>query len=205
MIGNLFDEMECISSVLYSDRDILIAIKKLYLDGEDFDLDPCFSKGKMYEDLPLPKIKMDKTPQNPNVIKNDIVENGIPLENESIRCVIFDPPFMFGKHGKTDQNEMTKRFTMFDSWEDLEKMYKKSLSEFYRILKKGGIVAFKCQDYTDNVTTLTHCFVHNWALEIGFRAEDIFIKVHKGGRIWNSKLKQKHSRKFHTYWLVFRK
>jgi len=112
---------------------------------------------------------------------------------------------MFGKHGKTDENIMTKRFTMFDSWQDLEEMYKKSLSEFYRILKKGGIVAFKCQDYTDSKTTLTHCFVHNWAIETGFNVEDLFIMVFGGGRVWNNKLIQRHARKYHSYWFVFRK
>jgi len=195
---------EVIKSVQNNDRDILIAIKQLYLNGENFDLDPCYSTGKFYKDLEKPLYKMDKFSCNKNIIQNDIL-NGIPLPNNSINSIVFDPPFMFGKHGKTDENIMTKRFTMFDSWKDLEKMYKKSLSEFYRIIKKGGIVAFKCQDYTDSKTTLTHCFIHNWAIEIGFNVEDLFIMVFSGGRIWNSKLKQRHARKYHSYWFVFKK
>lgn len=131
--------------------------------------------------------------------------NGLPYDESSISSIVFDPPFMFGKHGKTDQNIMTKRFTMFDSWNDLECMYKQSLKEFYRVLKKGGIVAFKCQDYTDSKTTLTHCFVHNWAIETGFKIEDLFIMVFKGGRVWNSNLTQKHARKYHSYWIVLKK
>lgn len=193
-----------IKSVQNSDRDILLSIKTMYLNGENFDLDPCFSVGKFYEDLETPKYKLDKDPKVDGVIKNDIML-GIPMESSSINSIVFDPPFMFGKHGKTDENIMTKRFTMFDTWEDLENMYKKSLSEFYRILKKGGIVAFKCQDYTDSKTTLTHCFVHNWAIDIGFKAEDLFIMVFKGGRIWNSNLVQRHARKYHSYWFVFKK
>lgn len=193
-----------IKSVQNSDRDILLSIKTMYLNGENFDLDPCFSVGKFYEDLEAPKYKLDKDPKVDGVIKNDIML-GIPMESSSINSIVFDPPFMFGKHGKTDENIMTKRFTMFDTWEDLENMYKKSLSEFYRILKKGGIVAFKCQDYTDSKTTLTHCFVHNWAIDIGFKAEDLFIMVFKGGRIWNSNLVQRHARKYHSYWFVFKK
>lgn len=193
-----------IKSVQNSDRDILLSIKTMYLNGENFDLDPCFSVGKFYEDLEIPKCKLDKDPKVDGVIKNDIML-GIPMESSSINSIVFDPPFMFGKHGKTDENIMTKRFTMFDTWEDLENMYKKSLSEFYRILKKGGIVAFKCQDYTDSKTTLTHCFVHNWAIDIGFKSEDLFIMVFKGGRIWNSNLVQRHARKYHSYWFVFKK
>ena len=203
-MNTLFEKQEVIKSVMYSDRDVLWAIRKLYLNEENFDLDPCYSTGKFYEDLERPKLKMDKTPQLEGVIENDIV-NGLPLESNSIKGIVFDPPFMFGTHGQTKNNIMTKRFTMFDTWGELESMYKKSLQEFHRVLVKGGILAFKCQDYTDSKTTLTHCFVHNWGLEIGFKAEDLFIMAFKGGRVWNSNLTQKHARKYHSYWIVFKK
>ena len=204
-MNNLFDKQELVKSVQNNDRDILWSIRKLYLGGDNFDLDPCYSTGKFYGDLERPMMKLDKEPQDDEVIKNDILKNGLPYQDNSIKGIVFDPPFMFGKHGKTDENIMTKRFTMFDSWNDLESMYKKSLSEFYRVLVKGGIIAFKCQDYTDSKTTLTHCFVYNWAKEVGFEAEDLFIMIFKGGRVWNSNLIQRHARKYHSYWFVFKK
>jgi len=204
-MDSLFEETpQVIKSIQYSDKDILIAVKKLYLNNENFDLDPCYSTGKFYEDLERPMHKLDKNPQSDDVIQNDIM-NGLPFPNDTVKSIVFDPPFMFGTHGQTKNNVMTKRFTMFDSWEELEQMYKKALEEFFRVLKKDGIVAFKCQDYTDTKTTLTHCYVHNWALEKGFKIEDLFIMVFKGGRIWNSNLKQRHSRKYHSYWLVLKK
>ena len=195
---------QVIKSVLNSDKEVLKAISDMFLGGDNYHLDPCFSSGTFYEGELLPEIKMDKEPKSDDVIQNDIL-NGIPLENNSIKSIVFDPPFMFGTHGQTKNNIMNKRFTMFDSWQELEQMYKKSLQEFYRIIKKNGIVAFKCQDYTDSKTTLTHCFVHNWAMEQGFRIEDLFIMYFKGGRIWNSNLIQRHARKYHSYWIVLRK
>lgn len=198
------EKPQVIKSVQHSDRDVLAAIQQLYLGGVGFDLDPCYSIGKFYEDLEKPKHRFDKTPQSDEVQQWDIMD-GAMLPSNSINGIVFDPPFMFGKHGKTDENIMTKRFTMFDSWEDLEIMYKKALNEFFNMLKKGGIVAFKCQDYTDSKTTLTHCFVHKWALDAGFKVEDLFIMVFKGGRIWNSRLTQRHARKYHSYWLVLKK
>ena len=203
--------MDVIKSVCETDQEVLINIQRLYLDGKQPHLDPCYSKGNFYkkecnlfgDNFVMPQIKMDKSPQQDDVIKNDILD-GIPIRDNSIDSIIFDPPFMFGKHGKTDENIMCKRFTMFDNFQDLEKMYRKSLSEFYRILTKGGILAFKCQDYTDSQTTLTHCYVYNWAVEYGFKAEDIFILLSKN-IIWNSNLRQKHARKFHSYWFVFKK
>lgn len=198
------NELKVIKSVQNSDRDIIFSIRQLYLDGDNFELDPCFSTGKFYEDLDTPELRMDKTPQLDGVMKNDIMI-GLPLVDGLVKSIIFDPPFMFGTHGQTKNNIMTKRFTMFDSWYELENMYKKSLQEFYRVLQKNGIVAFKCQDYTDSRTTLTHCYVHNWAKEIGFDVEDLFIMSFKGGRVWNSNLVQRHARKYHSYWLVLRK
>lgn len=202
---------EVVKSIQNSDRDVLKAVLQLYkpiniLGDVGFDLDPCFSTGKFYEDIEYPITKYDKTPTEGynQVLQNDIL-NGIPLGDKSVGSIVFDPPFMFGTHGQTKNNIMTKRFTMFDSWEELELMYKKSLQEFFRVLKKGGIVAFKCQDYTDSQTTLTHCYVHNWALEVGFKVEDLFIMAFKGGRVWNSNLTQKHARKYHSYWLILKK
>lgn len=37
-----------------NDRDILYAIKKMFLDDVNFELDPCYSTGKFYEDLERP-------------------------------------------------------------------------------------------------------------------------------------------------------
>lgn len=196
--------MELIKSVQTNDQDILTSISQLYLNGEWYDLDPCYSTGRFYQGLQEPRIKMDATIQSAGVIQNDLI-NGLPVMNTVIGSIVFDPPFMFGTHGQTKNNLMNKRFSMFDTWEELEKMYKSALFSFYRTLKKGGIVAFKCQDYTDSKTTLTHCYVHNWAIEAGFTVEDLFILYWQGGRIYNPNLKQKHARKFHSYWMVLKK
>jgi len=196
---------ELIKSVQTKDQDILMAIRQLYLDGKNFDLDPCFSTGTFYKGIEEPIFKLDKSPQRKDVIENDLLNGLSDIANNVLNGIVFDPPFMFGKHGGWENSVMNKRFTMFNKWEDLELMYKTALSEFYRVLKMKGIVAFKCQDYTDSKTTLTHCFVHNWATDIGFKAEDLFIKIATGGRIWNKKLTQRHARKFHCYWFVFKK
>jgi len=198
------EEKKLIKSVQTKDQDILMAIRQLYLDGKNFDLDPCFSTGTFYKGIKEPKYKLDKNPQRDDVTKNDVLA-GLPYKTNSLNGIVFDPPFMFGIHGPTHKSLMSERFTMFNKWENLEVMYKASLAEFYRILKKKGVVAFKCQDYTDSKTTLTHCFVHNWAIKEGFKAEDLFIKIATGGRIWNKKLTQRHARKYHCYWFVFKK
>jgi hypothetical protein len=197
---------KCIKSIQNSDRDILWSIRKLYLNGKNFDLDPCYSSGKFYEDLERPKIKIDINPKTDDTIKWDIEHLENYNFNQTIKGIVFDPPFMFEKRNRENLNLMKQRFTMFhNGFEELETMYKTALLAFYKILNKGGIVAFKCQDFTDSKTTLTHCFVHNWAIDIGFKVEDLFIMAFKGGRVWNSNLVQRHARKYHSYWFVFKK
>ena len=63
---------------------------------------------------------------------------------------------------------------------------------------------FKCQDYTDNKTTMTHCMVWDWANQFGFYAKDLAILV-KPNKITNPNLIQRHLRKIHTYFFVFKK
>ena len=195
--------MELIKSVYNTDNELIKAIMSLY-NIKKFCLDPTYSKGVFWKNLPQPIYKADLVPQYKDVIKSDVKD--LPDEIiDKLDNICFDPPFMFGHHGQTKNNIMNKRFSMFDKWEDLEIMYKNAIKSFYILLNKGGLVAFKCQDYTDSKTTMTHCFVWKWAVEQGFYAKDIFIMATNSGRIYNPKLKQRHARKFHSYWWIFQK
>ena len=94
---------------------------------------------------------------------------------------------------------------MFDNFAELKKCYQGILSEAYRILKRNGLLIFKCQDYTDNRTTMTHCLVWMWAVQIGFYAKDIAILNLPIAKIHNGNLVQRHLRKSHCYFWVFQK
>jgi len=51
IMNTLFQEKpQCIKSIQNSDRDVLMAIKQLYLNNKNFDLDPCYSTGKFYNE-----------------------------------------------------------------------------------------------------------------------------------------------------------
>jgi len=193
---------EVISSISYSQDEILANIIKLYCPVGFFDCDPTYSKGNFYKVIPKPLHKFDIVPQTPDTFKSN--SEDLPLSSNCLNSIVFDPPFMFGIHGQTKNNIMTKRFTMYKDFEELHWHYWKSLREFNRVLKKNGILVFKCQDYTDSTATMTHCLVYAWAEEWGFEAVDLFILLSKG-RIFNPKLTQRHSRKFHAYFWVFKK
>jgi ubiquinone/menaquinone biosynthesis C-methylase UbiE len=94
---------------------------------------------------------------------------------------------------------MTHSF--YDSFESLERTYKALLKEASRVLKNKGLLIFKCQDFTDSKTIMTHYYVIKWALDNGFYVDDMAILV-KENKVYNGNLKQRHLRKIHTYFLV---
>lgn len=193
-----------VKSVSSNEDDILLGIMRLHNAGSVFCADVTYSVGGLYRgSVPAPPLKFDIAPKVEGVGRADVCS--LPIETGSIRSVVFDPPFMFNPHGSAKNNKANVRYTMFPTWADLERTYKGALAEFWRVLVPGGIVAFKCQDYTDAKTTMTHCLVYQWAAEAGFYAKDIFIRYRDHGPAYNPALRQKHARKFHSYWWVFQR
>jgi len=191
-----------IKSISFDEQEIIRDILYLHCQNNNIDCDPTFSIGNFYKKgLIEPTYKFDINPQRKDVVKS--CSTDLPLKENSINVIMFDPPFMFEKRNRKNQNIMNKRFSMYNNgFEELKEHYINSLKEFKRVLKNKGILIFKCQDFTDSKTTLTHCFVHKWADEVGFYAKDLFILLSKGA-ISNKGLTQRHARKYHSYFFVF--
>jgi len=189
-------------SVFENEQELLKAIIDIHLKGKPIECDPMYFKGNFYKNgVKEPEFKFDIRPQVLGVEKADARK--LPIENESISSMILDPPFMFGGHGKQKEYYSSQTHG-FLSWKQLQELYQGILKEAYRVLKKKGILIFKCQDYTDSKTTMTHCLVYNWATEIGFYAKDIAILV-KPNKVYNPNTIQRHLRKIHTYFWIFEK
>lgn len=188
-------------SVFDNEQDLLRALIDIHMDGKDIELDPMYFKGNFYKEINKPKYKFDITPQLDEVDCADATD--LPLENNSINNMILDPPFMFGGHGKQAQFYSSKTHGML-TWAELSELYQGVLKEAHRILKPKGKLIFKCQDYTDSKTTMTHALVYNWATELGFYAKDLAILV-KPNKVYNGNTTQRHLRKIHTYFWLFEK
>jgi len=123
---------------------------------------------------------------------------------------MFDPPFLAttGKSLKTDEgNIINRRFGVYPSEKELHQFYVDSLLESHRILKKNGILIFKCQDkVSGGKQYMSHVFIMNEAIKIGFYPKDLFILLAKNRIVADWQLKnQKNARKFHSYFWVFEK
>jgi methylase of polypeptide subunit release factors len=199
-----------IKTISYSQTEILWWIIDLYCPG-GFDLDPTYSKGVFYKDVPEPNIKMDLNPQTKDTLQADATI--IPLKNESINSINFDPPFI-----ATTPSEYKKKYTMSKSKilnrfgyakhvdPDLWDFYKVFLCEAYRVLKSGGFLIFKCQDTIESgIQYFSHVVILNMAVQNGFYPKDLFVLLAKNRMIGPHHWKQKHARKYHSYFWVFQK
>ena len=189
--------------VFKDDGEVLKAISDIHLRGKWFDLDCTYSKGVFYNKIPQPKIKSDISPLFDDVLMVDSTKMDA-FTNNSLNSIVFDPPFLFRKRKSDNNDKMSTRFSYFNSYEDLTDMYSNSLSQFWRVLNKGGYLCFKCQDMTDGKFYCTHNFIINKAQEIGFELKDIIIKA-TNLKLQRDAKQQNCVAKVHSYWLVFKK
>jgi hypothetical protein len=195
--------IEIISTISYDQNEIINNIIKLYCPN-GIELDPTYSKGNFYKHIKQPLIKTDLYPQTSDVVKADA--NCLPIKNNSIKTMMFDPPFIVGHTKNKPTGIIGQRFHGFRYIKDLWKWYDQCLFEFHRILQLNGILIVKCQDtISSGKQWLSHCHIIDKAETIGFYCEDLFILLAKNRIIGHNHHNQKHARKFHSYFLVFRR
>ena len=194
-----------IQSVSYDQNYIIESILKL-CDLERFDVDMTYGNGGFWKTQPNPVFQFDIDPQTADTKKAS--SDDLPLLNESVKSVIFDPPFLtYIKSGRDHNSVMGKRFSGYWRYEELEEHYKKTIQEAHRILAKKGIFVVKCQDIIHNHKMhCTHINVVNWALGM-FRLKDLFVLAAKHRMAvpqteGTKKKVQKHARVHHSYFLV---
>jgi hypothetical protein len=183
-------------------------IENITLYTGDIELDATYSKGNFYKnkefEIKEPKYKFDLYPQGNDVIKANA--NNLPIANEQISTIMFDPPFLVGYTKKEPTGIMGKRFHGFRNINEMWQCYEECLAEFYRILKPKGYLIFKCQDTVSGGKqwwSENHIIME--ADKIGFSCIDITLLFAKHRMIGHNHQKQKHARKFHSYFVVFQK
>lgn len=197
-----------IRSVEYSQTDILKSIMSLE-QIERFDADISYGNGKFYQDIPEPLHVFDIDPQSDHVVQASSTD--LPCDDQAFGSIVFDPPFLTYVKAARDHNSiMAKRFGGYWRYDELEQHYKETLVEAHRVLKKKGVLVFKCQDIIHNHKMHpTHINVVNWANGL-FRLKDLFILPAKHRmpipeQKGMKKKQQKHARIFHSYFLVLQK
>ena len=188
-------------SYFENEQECLKAILEIHNGNKPFDCDPMFNKGYFYKTIEKPKYKFDINP----IVKDCQQANAenLPLESNSINSIILDPPFMICTRQSQRNFYSSRTHSYYNSLDDLKNGYTNIIKEAYRVLRKNGLLVFKCQDYTDSKTIMSHCLVWQIATKNGFYAKDLAILNIPKSKVYNSNTKQRHFRKVHTYFWVF--
>jgi hypothetical protein len=161
--------------------------------------------------------KVDRNKYNiyPSDIKTGIDCRNLPYENETYDCIVLDPPYMHTPGGTAHVNHQNfENYYKNNSITNNEKKYHEAVLDLYfkaakeacRVLKKKGIFIIKCQDEVcANKQRLTHVELINEFIKYGYICEDLFVIVRNNKPGVSRILKQRHARKNHSYFLVFRK
>lgn len=201
---------ELVKSIGYDQSEIIRNILKLHVPERKIDCDPTFSTGASYNGtgIEVPQYRFDISPQRSDVEEADA--RHLPLADSFISCMMLDPPFLATK-GKSltagSGNIISRRFGVYPDEKSLHRCYADMLAEAYRVLKPDGILIFKCQDkVSSGKQYMSHVFIMNEAVRTGFYPKDLFLLLAKNrvAADWQ-KNNQKHSRKYHSYFLVFQK
>lgn len=185
--------------------------------------DVTYGKGVFWKAVDTNKYRLLKSdiraPDNQSVSSVGLVADcvNLPYPSGVLDAVVFDPPYMHTLGGTAHtnhqnyenyyQNNATTRIQDDIKYhEAVLALYFAAAKEAYRALKNKGIYIVKCQDEVcANKQRLTHVEIINELVGYGFMVEDLFVLIRNGKPGVSRLLKQRHARKNHSYFVVFRK
>lgn len=192
-----------VKSVSSNQQEILSNILKLHVPQGTYDADFTFSVGNFYKDgvVPMPQLKFDKFPAFTDVKPLEDAEN---IADGSLNSCVVDLPFLITQRKWADGSKMAHRFNSFDNVDEAKEANIYMLSLSHKKLRKGGVLVFKTMDiYKNNRQIWMSFYVIKWT-EMKFTLIDTFILI-SPSKVLSSGMHQKVSRKYHSYFFVFKK
>jgi len=198
--------MDIIKSISFSQTEILQNIVDLHTGPIQADV--TFGNGAFYRGtyqksgLPWPQFRFDIEPRGSGIIPADVCH--LPIKDSCLRNIVFDPPFM----ARTGPGAILKaRFgELVGTIRDLWNFYFLAMREIHRVLAPGGWLVFKCQNgVLSGKNNNTYRQICNMAETLGLEWVDEFILLATRRMMHPNHKVQRHARKFHCFFVVFRK
>jgi hypothetical protein len=198
------------SALVGDNADLFPQVLRLYVPVGSTVADVTYGRGVFWRDIPETEYKL---------LTSDVSTGtdcrNLPYEDASIDCVVLDPPYMHTPGGTAHnghqnyegyyQNNSISHPTR-KYHEAVLDLYFSSAQEAYRVLKPKGVLIVKCQDEVcANKQRLTHVEITVELTATGYVAEDLFVLMRRNRPGVSRVLVQRHARKNHSYFLVFRK
>ena len=165
-----------------------------------------------------------------NIIRSDLNAGGVnvtadfqalPYADDSLDALVLDPPYLYTGGWKTlrgyfhETNERWSGSTYgnrersasgISGVQAVDEMYFRGIEQARRVLRHKGILILKCMDQVmSGKQVWAHITYMNFAESVHFRAEDLFVTVRKSPPLMRHKPEaQKHARRNHSYFLVFK-
>lgn len=188
-----------IKTISYDQTEILSWIMRLYNNRKPFDCDLTASKCIFWKFLPKPEYLFDVNPQIDGVKHLAEVDN---LNDCFFNSVVFDLPFLVSTGA---MSKIKERFTYFESVDEIFRANDEMLERSYRLLKEQGLLVVKTMDICHgNKQLWISDYVIRKAEELGFEMIEKFILL-SNLRLFSRTHQQRVARKYHSYFLVFRK
>lgn len=207
------------SAYIRKNEDIFPLILSLYVPLGAEIADVTYGKGVFWK-----KVNKADYILHFSDIKTGVDCRNLLYDNNSMDCVVIDPPYMEGFYRRNNEHlagngtfasfrEAYSDGSIYAQKEGAPRYHDAVLDMYYsagyealRVLKKNGILIIKCQDEVSaNKQHLTHVEIINEYLKYGFAIEDLFVMVRNNRPSISTLKKQVHARKNHSYFLVFRK
>jgi hypothetical protein len=138
----------------------------------------------------------------------------LPYEDESVDALVLDPPYMHYSAGTAYKNHTdfadrykvnTKHHDEIKGHDAVLALYYEGAEEARRVLKRRGILIIKAMDEYAERQRLTHVELINHLTRHGYVVEDLFVVMRVDTPTLSSPTIQRHARKNHSYFIIFRK
>ena len=193
-----------------SNADVFPFILSLYVPTGSIIADVTYGKGTFWSNVDTETYDLRATD-----ITTGVDCRSLPYKDGSIDCVVLDPPYMHtpGGTAHVDHQNYESYYQNNVGFDTVKKyheavldLYFKAGKEALRVLRKDGILVVKCQDEVcANTQRLTHVEIIDEYEPSGLLAEDISVVIRQNRPGVSRVIVQKHARKNHSYFLVFRK
>jgi hypothetical protein len=197
------------SAYVGTNDEVFPLVLSLYVAVGSTVADVTYGKGVFWRNVPEGAYKVLATDLETGVDCRDL-----PYQDASVDCVVFDPPYMHTPGGTAHVNHQNYETYYRNNESSSPSKYHEAVLDLYfsaareawRVLRAGGTYVVKCQDEVcANRQRLTHVELINELEKHGFVTEDLFVVVRNGKPGVSRLLRQAHSRKAHSYFLVFLK
>jgi hypothetical protein len=200
-----------LDSVWYGEEDAALLEKLLcfYSHAEPrLILDATVNGARFWRDSTRPVIGLDIDPrQAPTICADNTV---MPFAAATFDVVVYDPPHI-PNQGRDRSKDFNTRFGLGtrsakEHGYTFSHTYPAFMREAWRVLINDGVLLCKIADYVHNHRyQWAHVDLIRAGQDVGFTACDCIIKVRKGPIIDPKWKIAHHSRRQHSYWIIFRK